>query len=673
MNPNALKNLNDTPAFDAIKPEQIKPAIQDALAHTKDVIAKIKSNLTPTWDNSITPLTDASEQVGRIWGVAGHLQSVVNTPELRDAYNEMLPEITQFFTEVGQDLELFERFKAIKNTPSEYEKLSSAQKQKLEHDLRDFVLSGADLPKDKQMRFAEVQIALAELASKFSENVLDATDAFALYIEDKAELKGVHDDALAMFEAAAQAENKTGYKIGLQFPHYIAIMQYAENRDLRAKIYRAYVTRASDLGNQKFDNTEIINQRLALAQEEAKLLGFDNYAELSLATKMADAPAEVIEFLENLASQAKPFAEKDVAELREFAENNLGLTDLQAWDLAFVSEKLREEKYAFSEQEVKKCFPASHVIKGLFGLINTLYGITFTPKTVPTWHNDVQYFELQHQGKTIGGVYMDLYARENKRGGAWMNDYRGRRSLASGIQTPIAYLTCNFTPALDGKDAYLSHDEILTLFHEMGHGLHHLLTQVDELGVSGINGVEWDAVELPSQFMENFAWEYSVLAGMSEHETTKEKLPMSLFNKMTAAKNFQSGMQTLRQIEFALFDLLLYQNKHNQENWQAVLEQVRKQVSVLKTPEFNRFAQSFGHIFAGGYAAGYYSYKWAEVLSCDAYAAFEENPNKAEMGQKFWQEILAVGGSRPAMESFVAFRGRKPTIDALLRLNGMSA
>lgn len=673
MNANALKNLNDAPDFAAIKPEQIKPALTEALANTKSVIKQIKSEPQATWANSITPLTDATEQVGRIWGVIGHLQSVVSTPELRDAYNEMLPEITQFFTEMGQDLELFERFKAIKNNPSEYTKLSQAQKQKLEHDLRDFVLSGADLPKEKQERFAEVQIALAELAAKFSENVLDATDAFALYIENQAELKGVHDDALAMFEAGAAAENKTGYKIGLQFPHYIAIMQYAENRDLREKLYRAYVTRASDLGDAKFDNTDIISQRLALVQEEAHLLGFDNYAELSLATKMADTPQEVITFLENLACRAKPFAEKDVTELQEFAANKLQLTDLQAWDLAFVSEKLREEKYAFSEQEVKKYFPASRVINGLFELIHTLYGISFTPKTVPTWHSDVQYFELQHQGKTIGGVYMDLYARENKRGGAWMNDYRGRRTITSGLQTPIAYLTCNFTPALEGKDAYLSHDEILTLFHEMGHGLHHLLTQVDELGVSGINGVEWDAVELPSQFMENFAWEYSVLAGMSEHETTKKQLPESLFNKMTAAKNFQSGMQTLRQIEFALFDLLLYQNKHQQKSWQAVLEQVRAQVSVLKTPKFNRFAQSFGHIFAGGYAAGYYSYKWAEVLSCDAYAAFEENPNKAEMGQKFWQEILAVGGSRPAMESFIAFRGRKPSIDALLRLNGMSA
>lgn len=672
MDANALKNLNDEPAFGAIKPAQIKPALSDALANARATIEQIKSQQIASWANTITPLTDANEQVGRIWGVVGHLQSVLNTPELRDAYNKMLPEITQFFTEIGQDVILFERFKAIKQSPIEYDYLNNAQKQKLEHDLRDFTLCGANLPKDTQQRFAEVQIALAELSAKFSENVLDATDAFALYIEDVTELKGLPEDALNMFAAAAKIENKTGYKIGLQSPHYLAIMQYAENQELRAKLYRAYVTRASDLGEAKFDNTDIITKRLQLAQEEANLLGFNNYAELSLATKMADTVDDVITFLENLATKARPFAQKDKVQLQEFAQKQLNLTDLQAWDLAFVSEKLRQEKYTFSEQEVKKFFPANRVISGLFELIHTLYGITFTTKTVPIWHPDVHYFELHQQDKTIGGVYMDLYARENKRGGAWMNDYRGRRALSDHIQTPIAYLTCNFTPALDGKEAYLNHDEILTLFHEMGHGLHHLLTQVDELGVAGINGVEWDAVELPSQFMENFAWEYAVLAKMSEQESSKEKLPETLFNKMLAAKNFQSGMQTLRQVEFALFDLLLYQNTHNQPNWQAVLEQVRQQVSVFKTPEFNRFAQSFGHIFAGGYAAGYYSYKWAEVLSCDAYAAFEENPNKGEMGQKFWQEILAVGGSRPAMESFVAFRGRKPTIDALLRLNGMS-
>ena len=483
-----------------------------------------------------------------------------------------------------------------------------------------------------------------------------------------------------MFQAAAQAEGKSGYKIGLQMPHYLAVMQYADNRELREQVYRAYVTRASELGKPEWDNTPIIDRTLEIALAQAKLLGYRNYAELSLVTKMADSPAQVLDFLHDLARRAKPFAEKDLAQVRAFAAEKLGLPDIQSWDLAYAGEKLREAQYAFSETEVKKYFPVGKVLSGLFAQIDQLYGVRFTEKKVPVWHEDVRYFELEKDGETIGAVYMDLYAREGKRSGAWMNDYRGRRRFLSGdkagqVQTPTAYLVCNFTPPVAGKEARLTHDEIITLFHEMGHGLHHLLTRVDELGVSGINGVEWDAVELPSQFMENFVWEFDVLRGMSAHEDTGEALPESLFAKMLAAKNFQRGMFLVRQMEFALFDMSIYSESDpsSLHRWAETLQRVRKEVAVVQPPEYNRFANSFGHIFAGGYSAGYYSYAWAEVLSADAYAAFEESGDVKATGAKFWNEILAVGGSRSAAESFKAFRGRAPSIDALLRHSGFTA
>ncbi len=668
MSVNALTQLNDLADYPAITAEQVKPAVEGALEKARVQIEAIKQQPQITWANTIEALTDTTETVGRIWGVVGHLHSVINTPELRAAYNEMLPVVTEFFTALGQDMALFQRFEQIKNS-EEYATLTPAQKQKLEHDLRDFVLSGAQLPEDKKVRFSEVQSQLAALAAQFSQNLLDATDDFALYFEDKEALTGIPEDLIAMFAAAAG--EKGGYKVGLQMPHYLAIMQYADNRELREQVYKAYVTRASELGNKDWDNTPIIDARLKLTEEEAQLLGFDNYAQLSVATKMVDSPEEVITFLKDLADRAKPFAQKDYQELVQYAQQTLSIENPQTWDLTYATEKLKQEKYAFSAQEVKNYFPANKVIKGLFELIDQLYQVQFIPKQVPVWHPQVQYFELSHDNKIVGGVYLDLYAREGKNSGAWMNDYRGRRKLADHIQTPVAYLVCNFTPPVNGKESYLTHDEITTLFHEMGHGLHHLLTQVDELGVSGINGVEWDAVELPSQFMENFAWEYEVLEKMSEQKDTKEKLPSELFQKMLKAKNFQQGMWLVRQMEFALFDILLYQNKHGKENWQALLNDVRKQVAVVLPPEYNRFAHSFGHIFAGGYAAGYYSYSWAEILSSDAYGAFEEETDKTATGQRFWKEILSVGGSRPAMDSFIAFRGRKPSIDAFLRHNGM--
>ena len=673
MSDNVLLHLGEEPRFDQIKTEDIKPALQTAIAEAREQIAAIKAQTHTDWANTVEKLTDITERVGRIWSVVSHLNSVVDTPELRAVYNELMPEITIFFTEIGQDIELYNRFKIIKNS-AEFDTLSPAQQTKLNHDLRDFVLSGAELPPEQQAELAQLQTEGAQLGAKFAQNIQDATDAFGIHFDDAAPLAGIPEDSIAMFAAAAQSEGKTGYKIGLQIPHYLAVIQYADNRELREQIYRAYVTRASELSDDgKFDNTANVEQTLANALKTAKLLGFKNYAELSLATKMADTPEQVLNFLHDLARRAKPFAEKDFAEIKAFARENLNIEDPQSWDLSYAAEKLRQAKYAFSEAEVKKYFPISKVLAGLFAQIKKLYGIELAEKTVPVWHKDVRYFELKQDGQTIGGVYMDLYAREGKRGGAWMDGYKSRRRFADGtLQLPTAYLVCNFTPPVGDKEARLSHDEIITLFHETGHGLHHLLTQVDEVGVSGINGVEWDAVELPSQFMENFVWEYDVLAQMSSHEETGAVLPKELFDKMHAAKNFQRGMFLVRQMEFALFDMEIYhqEDEGRLKEWPQILDKVRQEVAVTQPPAYNRFALSFSHIFAGGYAAGYYSYAWAEVLSADAYAAFEESDDVAETGRRFWKEVLAVGGSRSAAESFKAFRGREPSLDALLRHSG---
>ena len=673
MSDNVLLHLGEEPRFDQIKTEDIKPALQTAIAEAREQIAAIKAQTHTDWANTVEKLTDITERVGRIWSVVSHLNSVVDTPELRAVYNELMPEITIFFTEIGQDIELYNRFKIIKNS-AEFDTLSPAQQTKLNHDLRDFVLSGAELPPEQQAELAQLQTEGAQLGAKFAQNVQDATDAFGIYFDDAAPLAGIPEDSIAMFAAAAQSEGKTGYKIGLQIPHYLAVIQYADNHELREQIYRAYVTRASELSDDgKFDNTANIDRTLENALKTAKLLGFKNYAELSLATKMADTPEQVLNFLHDLARRAKPFAEKDFAEIKAFARENLNIEDPQSWDLSYAAEKLRQAKYAFSETEVKKYFPISKVLAGLFAQIKKLYGIELAEKTVPVWHKDVRYFELKQDGQTIGGVYMDLYAREGKRGGAWMDGYKSRRRFADGtLQLPTAYLVCNFTPPVGDKEARLSHDEIITLFHETGHGLHHLLTQVDEVGVSGINGVEWDAVELPSQFMENFVWEYDVLAQMSSHEETGAVLPKELFDKMHAAKNFQRGMFLVRQMEFAIFDMEIYhqEDEGRLKEWPQILDKVRQEVAVTQPPAYNRFALSFSHIFAGGYSAGYYSYAWAEVLSADAYAAFEESDDVAETGRRFWKEILAVGGSRSAAESFKAFRGREPSLDALLRHSG---
>ena len=672
MTDNPLIDYPNLPPFALIRPEHVAPAVERTIADARVVVERLLADpAMPDWEHFVEPLNAATERIGRVWGPVSHLNSVVNTPELREAYNSNLPKISAFFTELGQNLALFEKYKALVASPA-YAQLSAPQQKVLQNELRDFRLSGAELPDSDKPRFTEIQLKLADLDARFEQNLLDATDAFAYYASE-AEIDGVPADVKAMYRAAAEADGKDGYKITLQFPFYYPLMQYGTHRPLRETLYRAYFTRASEFGEEKWNNAPLIRDILKLRAEEAAMLGFANYAELSLAPKMADSPAEVTTFLRDLAARAKPFAEKDRAELEAFARAELGMDELAAWDLAFVSEKLRVARYAFSEQDVKPYFPEPRVLAGLFGVVKTLYGIDVVETSAETWHPDVRFFEIRQDGSKLGEFYLDLYARAQKRGGAWMDDARGRRSRAGDTVTPVAYLTCNFSAPVGGKPALFSHDEVTTLFHEFGHGLHHLLTRIDVPGVSGISGVEWDAVELPSQFMENFCWEWDVLQGMTAHVDSGEPLPRALFDKMLAARNFQSGMMTVRQIEFSLFDMLLHSEfSPEADDWEALLAEVRGEVAVNLPPAYNRFVNSFSHIFAGGYAAGYYSYKWAEVLSADAYAAFEEQGGaNPDTGRRFWNEILAVGGSRPAMESFKAFRGREPELEPLLRHNGM--
>ena len=674
MNP--LLDTSGLPRFAEIKPEHVTPAVDQLLADNRALVARLLADTAaPTWSNFMLPLEDANERLSRAWGPVGHLNAVMNSPELREVYNANLPRITQYYAELGQNLDLFNKVKALR-TSAEFDTLSDARKQIVENELRDFRLGGAELPDDQKVRFLTIQEEHSTLSSRYSDNLLDATNAFERVVENAADLAGLPDDAKQAAREAAEAAGKSGWLFTLKAPSYMPLMQYADNRSLREEMYRAYCTRAAEFGKTDWDNTPLMAELLRLRAEEAGLLGFNNAAELSLATKMAESPQQVLVFLRELACRARPFAEKDLAELREFARAELGLAEFNAWDVAYASEKLRQRRYDFSEQEVKQYFPEDAVLTGLFSVTETLFGVTLRTSQAPVWHEDVRFFDiLDADGKLVGQFYLDLYARASKRGGAWMDDAITRRRLASGaIQTPVAYLNCNFSAPVGGKPAVFTHDEVITLFHEFGHGLHHLLTEIEDLPVSGINGVEWDAVELPSQFMENFCWEWSVLQGMTRHTENGETLPRALFDKMRAAKNFQSGMATLRQIEFSLFDMRLHSdfNPFGEQTVQQLLNEVRQEVAVLIPPSFNRFANSFSHIFAGGYSAGYYSYKWAEVLSADAYSLFEEmgvlNP---EVGQRFRREVLAAGGHRPAMQSFVAFRGREPKIDALLRHNGL--
>jgi len=673
MNP--LLNFTGLPQFAEIKPEYVAPAIEFLLDENRALVQRLLGETSqPNWQDFVVPMEDANEHLSRAWGPVGHLNAVMNSPELREVYNATLPKITQYYAELGQNLALFEKFKALRNS-SEFDELSAARKKVIENELRDFRLGGAELPDDKKVRYLQIQERLAELSSRFSDNLLDATNDYMLLVENSDELSGLPEDVLQTALEAAQEKGEQGWLFTLKAPSYMPVMQYADNRMLREKFYRAYGTRASEFGKPEWDNTALMDEIVKLRGEEAGLLGFTNYGELSLANKMANSPQQVVEFMRELSKRARPFAEKDLAELREFARAELGITDLQSWDVSYASEKLREQRYAFSEQEVKQYFPEDAVLHGMFKLVETIYGLQIKASEAPIWHRDVRFFDILNvQGKMVGQFYLDLYARNSKRGGAWMDDVITRRRLPTKIQTPVAYLNCNFSAPVGVKPAVFTHDEVITLFHEFGHGLHHLLTEVEDMGVSGINGVEWDAVELPSQFMENFCWEWEVLQGMTRHVDTGETLPRALFDKMLAAKNFQSGLQTLRQVEFALFDMLMHSNfkAGSGKSILQLLDEVRSEVAVLIPPAFNRFPQSFSHIFSGGYAAGYYSYKWAEVLSADAYSLFEEhgvlNP---DVGARFRSEILAVGGSRDAMDSFSAFRGREPSLDALLRHNGL--
>jgi oligopeptidase A len=669
MNP--LLDFSGLPCFSELKPEHVAPALDQLLAEGR-AATQAAGNVPATWRDFVQPLEDANERIGRAWGQVSHLHAVLDSPELREVYNANLPRVTQYWTELAQNPLLFAKYRELQHSP-EYQALSPARRKVVDNALRDFRLSGAELPLERKQRFAEIQEELSKLAAKFSENVLDATNAYSLIIEDAKRLGGIPDDVVQVAREAAQKDGKPGWKFTLHAPSYMPVMQYADDRAMRETLYRESATRASEFGKPELDNTALIARIVALRREQAQLLGYQSYAEVSLVPKMAQSPAEVLGFLEDLARRARPFAEHDAAELRAFAAQELGLHELQAWDIAYASEKLRAKRYAFSDQEVKQYFPEDAVIAGLFRVAQSLYQIRITPSSAPVWHEDARFFDIRDAaGTLVGQFYMDLYARETKRGGAWMDDAITRRRRGERIQTPVAYLNCNFSRPVGGKPALFTHDEVLTLFHEFGHGLHHLLTRVEDLGVSGINGVEWDAVELPSQFMENFAWEWDVLRHMTRHVDSGAPLPRALFERMLAAKNFHSGLAMLRQIEFAVFDMRLHSESADGRSALELLEEVRSRIAVLRPPAFNRFPNSFSHIFAGGYAAGYYSYKWAEVLSADAYSFFEEHGVlDAQAGQRFRDEILAVGGSRPAAESFRAFRGREPHVDALLRHSGM--
>ncbi|WP_027477099.1 M3 family metallopeptidase [Curvibacter gracilis] len=671
---NPLLDFSDLPLFDRIQPDDAAPAIDALLADANQALETVTAPEFPAdWLAIARVLDVATERLGRAWGAISHLNAVADTPELRAAYNEALPRVTEFWTRLGADERLYAKYKAI-----DVASLNPEQRQAHLNAVRNFVLSGAELQGAARERFAQIQERHAEVTQKFSENALDATDAFAYYASED-ELAGVPADVVQAARQGAEAEGQAGYRLTLKMPCYLPVMQYAHSSALREKLYTAYVTRASELGDARFDNTPLIREILALRHEEAQLLGYANFGEVSLVPKMAHSPAQVSEFLRDLSRKARPYAEQDLADMRQFAATELGLADPQPWDWPYIGEKLKEARYAFSEQEVKEYFTAPKVLAGLFKIIETLFEVSIRRDQAPVWNPAVEFYRIERQGQLVGQFYLDQPARTGKRGGAWMDDVRARwlRPDNGQLQTPVAHLVCNFASGVGDKPALLTHDDVITLFHEFGHGLHHLLTQVSERDVSGISGVEWDAVELPSQFMENFCWEWDVLRHMTAHVDTGEPLPRALFDKMIAGKNFQSGLGTLRQIEFSLFDMELHTRADAPDTFMDVLAAVRREVSVLQPPAFSRTAHTFSHIFAGGYAAGYYSYKWAEVLSADAYAAFEESvlpdgsPNP-ETGRRYRQSILEAGGSRPAMESFKAFRGREPSLDALLRHQGMN-
>ncbi|HVO90027.1 MAG TPA: M3 family metallopeptidase [Casimicrobiaceae bacterium] len=677
---NPLLEFDGLTRFDAFRVEHVTPAVDALLADARSAVEAVAtSTAPPTWDRVVEPMETALDHLDRAWSAVRNLNGVVNTPALRDAFNLNLPRITAFYTDIAQDVRLYARFRALAQSP-EYARLDAPRKRAIDNQLRDFRLGGAELAPPAKARLKEVQETLAQLGAKFDDNVLDAQNAWALYVDNEAELSGIPEDVIVAARHEAEAEGRDGYKLTLRYPCFMPVMQYADSREVRAMMHRGFATLASELGERpEWDNTGIITRILELRREEAMLLGYPNYAELSLVPKMARSADEVLAFLRDLAKRARPFAQRDYAELETFAREALGIEIVEPWDLAYASEKLKHKRFDFSEQELRQYFSEERVLAGLFRVVESIYGLDIRPANAPTWHPTVRFYEIHNgNGALIGQFYMDLYAREGKQSGAWADDAVVRRRSAERLQLPVAYLTCNFSAPLPGKPALFTHRDVITLFHEFGHGLHHLLTQVDVAAVSGLHGVEWDAVELPSQFMENFTWEWDVLRNMTAHVATGEPLPRALFDRMIAARNFQSGLATVRQLEFALFDMLLHSAYRPGEaqpyaSPQAVLDAARDEVAVAPRAPYDRFMHAFGHIFAGGYAAGYYSYKWAEVLSADAYSLFEEYGVLSRVaGTRFLDEVLARGGSRPAMESFIAFRGRPPQIDALLRHNGMT-
>ncbi|MEZ8644751.1 oligopeptidase A [Vibrio cyclitrophicus] len=678
---NPLLTFTDLPPFSQIKPEHVKPAVEQVIEACRNKIEQVlEGNTSPSWDNLVAPIEEVDDRLGRIWSPVSHMNSVVNSDELREAYEICLPVLSEYGTWVGQHKGLFEAYKAIKASEA-FSALNRAQQKTITDALRDFELSGIGLPADEQHRYGEISKRQSELGSQFSNNVLDATMGWSKQVTDVAELAGMPESALAAAQAAAQAKELEGYLLTLDIPSYLPVMTYCDNQALRKELYEAYVTRASDRGPNagKWDNTEIITEQLKLRHEIARMLGFSTYSEKSLSTKMAETPDQVLGFLNDLAVKAKPQGEREVEELRQFAEKEFGVSELNLWDIAYYSEKQKQNLFEISDEELRPYFPESNVVSGLFEVLNRVFGMSVTEREgVDTWHESVRFFDIFDATGTLrGSFYLDLYAREHKRGGAWMDDCRGRRITESGeLQTPVAYLTCNFNKPVGDKPALFTHDEVVTLFHEFGHGIHHMLTQVDAGAVSGINGVPWDAVELPSQFLENWCWEEEALSFISGHFETGEALPKEMLEKMLAAKNFQSAMFILRQLELGLFDFTLH-TEYDPEVGARVLEtlaDVKSKVSVLPSLDWNRFSHSFGHIFAGGYSAGYYSYLWAEVLSADAFSAFEEEGIfNTETGNRFLNNILEMGGSEEPMELFKRFRGREPQIDAMLRHAGINA
>ncbi|REL37523.1 oligopeptidase A [Thalassotalea euphylliae] len=676
---NPLLQSHALPQFSAIKPAHVKPAVEQAIADCKQCIDQVLTeNDTFTWQNLVMPIDEVDDVLGKLWSPVSHLNSVLSSEELREAYESCLPLLSEYGTFVGQHQGLYQAYKQLAES-EHYQTLDTAQQKVIDNALRDFKLSGIALAPEKQQRYGEIVAKLSELGSGFNNNLLDATQAFTVNITDETELSGLPDSAKAAAAQLAQAKALDGWLFTLDFPSYLPIMMYCDNRDLREKMYRAFVTRASELGPNagEFDNSQVMNEILALRHELAQLLDFEHYADKSLATKMADSSEQVIGFLQDLAAKSKPQGEQELAELHEFAKEKHQVETLAAWDLPYYSEKLKQERYAISDEELRPYFPEQTVVAGLFEVVNRLFGLTIKQRDgVDVWHQDVKFFDVYDENEQLrGSFYLDLYAREKKRGGAWMDDCVGRRELANGtVQLPVAYLTCNFNGPVGDKPALFTHDEVVTLFHEFGHGIHHMLTQINASSVAGINGVAWDAVELPSQFLENWCWQPEALSFISGHFETGESLPQSMLDKMLAAKNFQSAMQMLRQLEFGLFDFTMHAqfSPEKTEHIQTVLNDVRAQYAVVKAPEFNRFQHSFGHIFGGGYAAGYYSYKWAEVLSSDAFSRFEEEGvfNQGT-GRSFLVNILEKGGSQEPSELFKAFRGREPEIDALLRHSGI--